>query len=148
TAPGAKLDILTGNLIAERSATLAAGGTGVFGLSSATTGSGVGVVGEAGSASGIAGVFRNAADGKLLSGRDSAGREVFSVDINKGLNIGVSGLLSSPLPGTALTATGGTAVVANGDDHGIIAGAHGIGVSGSGEIAGVFAESALGGVAG
>jgi hypothetical protein len=55
------------------------GGTGVRGLSTATTGYTTGVSAQVASAAGIAGVFNNAAGGKILSGQNN-GAEKFSVD--------------------------------------------------------------------
>jgi trimeric autotransporter adhesin len=79
TTPGGKLDVLTHDSIATRSTSVRAAGTGLYGISSATTGGGVGVIGEAHSATGTAGVFNNVGGGKVLSGQ-AKGKEVFSIN--------------------------------------------------------------------
>ena len=54
-------------------------GTGVRGIQPATSGATTGVSGYVASSSGTAGVFNNAAGGKILSGQND-GVETFSVD--------------------------------------------------------------------
>jgi hypothetical protein len=150
TTPGGKLDVRTSDAIATRSNSLhAGGGTGVYGISSATTGAGVGVIGEAHSATGTAGVFNNVGGGAVLSGQ-SKGTAVFSVNGNGVTQVGTqsttpAGMLnatSTSLPYAGLAATGapgvspsvlGTAGVdATGGSAGSSGGVGGTGVVGTG----------------
>lgn len=69
----------TGSTYGLKGYSSSTGGTGVRGLSTATTGSTTGISASVASAAGTAGVFNNAAGGKILSGQNN-GVEMFSVD--------------------------------------------------------------------
>jgi trimeric autotransporter adhesin len=81
------------------------GGTGVRGLSTATTGSTVGISASVASPAGIAGVFNNAAGGKIISGQNN-GLETFSVDGGGRLRVAsllASGIVDGKAPVTVTT---------------------------------------------
>jgi hypothetical protein len=69
----------TGSSIGVKGNSSSASGTGVRGTATSSSGSTTGLSGYVASAGGIAGVFNNAASGKVLSGQAN-GVEVFSVD--------------------------------------------------------------------
>ena len=89
TSPGAKLDVLTGNPIAQRSSSISTGGVGTYGISAATSGTGAGILAEAHSTAGVAAVFNNVAGGKVVSVQ-GAGIEKLSADAAGNLNLACS----------------------------------------------------------
>jgi trimeric autotransporter adhesin len=150
--------------LAVRAMASAAGGIGVYGISSATTGTGKGVIGEAHSLSGIGGLFTNTVvGGKILSA--TVGQiELFNVS-SGGVAVGssyfgplvpdapltVTGDLSGVSGILHVTAAGGIAIhAASGDGEGIIAeGANGFpGVVGSSSGPSAVGVQGIGGNAG
>lgn len=149
TTPGGKLDVLTHDSIATRSTSLRAAGTGLYGISSATTGGGVGVIGEAHSAAGTAGVFNNVGGGAVLSG-ESKGTVIFSVNGNGVAQVGTQsttptgmlnttassvayvGLAATGSPGLSSTVFGTAGVDGTGGAAGVNGGVGGPGVVGTG----------------
>jgi hypothetical protein len=141
----------TGANFGVKGATASTSGTGVRGQSTAATGSTIGVSGYVESSSGIAGVFNNAAGGKILSGQNN-GTEKFAVD-GAG-NITTSGAIKAPsMLGTTSAATGvgltGDATNTTGANTGVLgetASSNGVGVNGmanatTGQNVGVYGQS-------
>ena len=126
-------------------------GTGVRGIATATTGSTIGLSGYVDSAAGTAGVFNNAAGGKIVSLQNN-GAEKFSVDGSG--NVTTSGTINtSGLSGTTSAPTGvgltGNATNTTGENTGVMgesASTNGLGVAGyanatTGGIAGVYGQT-------
>ena len=98
-------------------------GTGLLGMAVASTGNTTGALGHVNSATGVAGVFRNAGGGKILSGTSGSGNtEVFSVDGSG--NVTSVGAMMTLIPNNSGGTTnkllaklaGGQAVIANTSD--------------------------------
>ncbi len=126
-------------------------GTGVRGIATATTGSTIGLSGYVDSSAGTAGVFNNAAGGKIVSLQNN-GAEKFSVDGSG--NVTTSGTINtSGLSGTTSAPTGvgltGNATNTTGENTGVMgesASTNGLGVAGyanatTGGIAGVYGQT-------
>ncbi|MCU1311214.1 MAG: hypothetical protein JWO20_2339 [Candidatus Angelobacter sp.] len=79
-------------------------GVGVLGLANSASGFNVGILGITNSATGTAGFFKNAADGQILSGRNSSG-QIFSVS-------GTGAVTATSFTGSGAGLTGVTAATA------------------------------------
>ena len=126
-------------------------GTGVRGIATATTGSTIGLSGYVDSSAGTAGVFNNAAGGKIVSLQNN-GAEKFAVDGSG--NVTTSGTINtSGLSGTTSSPTGvgltGNATNTTGENTGVMgesASTNGLGVAGyanatTGGIVGVYGQT-------
>jgi hypothetical protein len=128
-----KANATTGATIAVEGISVSASGTGVRGIETATSGITTGISSSVASLKGTAGVFNNAAGGKILSGQ-SKGVEKFSVDGSGNVNststyrIGGSSVLSIPGnsnlflgvgAGSSNVAVSGTANTFSGFDAGV-----------------------------
>jgi hypothetical protein len=141
----------TGFTYGLRGTSSSTSGTGVRGVATATTGSTIGLSGYVDSSAGTAGVFNNAAGGKIVSLQNN-GAEKFAVDGSG--NVTTSGSINtSGLSGTTSAPTGvgltGNATNTTGENTGVMgesASTNGLGVAGyanatTGSNAGVFGQS-------
>jgi hypothetical protein len=156
TNPGAKFDVLTTHPLAIRATATSPGAVAIDGRATASSGTGEGLVAEADSAQGIAGIFNYNAKGQILSLR-TQGVEVFSLTGTNAFSqsssatatlkggfsvlsdVAFMGIGDSPL---SFCSNGCGLQVSVGPADGIVAGAEGIAVTGIGQSAGVLGIAA------
>ncbi|HXY13025.1 MAG TPA: hypothetical protein VEI26_00845 [Terriglobales bacterium] len=154
-APGAKLDILTFNPIATRSIAETTNGIAMYGVSTASSGTGTGLIAETDSANGTAVILNNAAGGNVLSAQVK-GHNFLAIgpdtevdappdrfgNVNLSGNIVVTGVVSSVGIGDTLGTDG--VIDVNSLIPGVASGSDDYGVIGGGVTGGMLAESEIG----